>query len=1444
MLRPWLRSAGLRCVVLAVVVLGLAGMLGAQTPPFTYAYDEAGRLVGVVDASGNTTTYTYDSLGNIVSVARGSAAVSILEFSPNSGPAGTQVTVTGAGFSATAASNAVTFNGVAATVVSATPNQLVAVVPAGATTGPIRVTSPAGTAVSAASFVVGPGTAPTISGFTPAIGTAGSAVTITGTNFETAAGGNKVSFNGNLGAVSSATATTIGAVVPSTATSGHLSVTTPNGRAVSAGDFYVPPSPYTAADVEVTGRMNIGDTLAVPITVANKIGMILFDGAAGQRIALGVSLGTGLSGGSCDAFSIRRPDGALLASASACSASGFIDLQVLPVAGTYLITFDPAGTATGTATLTLHSVPADAAAPIIPGGAPVTVTTTVPGQNMQVSFSGTAGQRVSLKVSFGATCNDVSIHNPDGTALLSPTLTCSTTYFTDVRVLPATGVYVITVNPRDTIVGSVTLTLYDVPPDAASPIVPGGAPVTLTTTAPGQNIQATFSGTAGQRVSLTVSFGATCNDVSIQNPDGTALLSSTLTCSTTYFTDVRVLPATGVYVITVNPRDLIVESVTLTLYDIPADASPAIVPGGPAVDAIITTPGQNAQLNFTGNAGQRVSLNVAFGSLDTSTCNAVSIQNPDGTTLHNQTSACNATYFTDVLVLPATGTYTITINPGGTNVGTATLTLYDVPADASPAIFPGSPAVDAIITTPGQNAQLSFSGTAGQRVSLNVAFGGLDTSTCNAVSVQNPDGTTLHSQTSACSATYFTDLLALSATGTYTIIVNPGGTNIGTATLTLYDVPADASPAIVPGGSAVDVIITTPGQNAQVTFSGTAGQRVSLSVAFGGLDQSTCNTVSIQNPDGTALLAATCQSGATYFTDLLTLPATGTYTITINPGGMNVGTATLTLHDIPADASPAIVPGGAAVPVTITTPGQNAQVSFNGTAGQRVSLNIAFGGLDTSTCNTVSIQKPDGTALLAATCQSGATYFTDVLALTATGTYTITINPGGTNVGTATLTLYDVPADASPAIVPGGAAVGATITTPGQNAQVSFSGTAGQRVSLNVVFGGLDTSTCNTVSIQKPDGTALLAATSQCGASYFTDLLSLTATGTYTITLNPGGLNVGTATLTLYDVPADASPAIVPGGSAVDVIITTPGQNAQVSFSGTAGQRVSLNVAFGGLDQSSCNTVSIQKPDGTALLAATSQCGASYFTDLLTLTATGTYTITLNPGAMNVGTATLTLYDVPADASPAIVAGGSAAPVTITTPGQNAQVTFSGTVGQRVSLNVAFGGLDQSSCNTVSIQKPDGTALLAATSQCGASYFTDVLTLPAAGTYTITLNPGGLNVGTATLTLHDVPADLAATATVGGSAAALTTTVPGQNAVVSFSGSASQAVTVRMTGNTMGSVTVTLRRPDGTTQTSSTSSGASFNLSAQTLAAAGTYTILVNPAGTNIGSINVAITSP
>ncbi|WP_190808865.1 IPT/TIG domain-containing protein [Flagellimonas sp. S3867] len=80
--------------------------------------------------------------------------VSITSFSPTEGEVGTEVTITGENFSATASENMVHFNGVAATVSNATATSLTVTVPEGATTGAIRITVNGQQATSGQNFTV------------------------------------------------------------------------------------------------------------------------------------------------------------------------------------------------------------------------------------------------------------------------------------------------------------------------------------------------------------------------------------------------------------------------------------------------------------------------------------------------------------------------------------------------------------------------------------------------------------------------------------------------------------------------------------------------------------------------------------------------------------------------------------------------------------------------------------------------------------------------------------------------------------------------------------------------------------------------------------------------------------------------------------------------------------------------------------------------------------------------------------------------------------------------------------------------------------------------------------------------------------------------------------------------------------------------------------------
>jgi hypothetical protein len=222
----------------------------------------------------------------------------------------------------------------------------------------------------------------------------------------------------------------------------------------------------------------------------------------------------------------------------------------------------------------------------------------------------------------------------------------------------------------------------------------------------------------------------------------------------------------------------------------------------------------------------------------------------------------------------------------------------------------------------------------------------------------------------------------------------------------------------------------------------------------------------------------------------------------------------------------------------------------------------------------------------------------------------------------------------------------------------------------------------------------------------------------------------------------------------------------------------------------------------------------------------------------------LTLFDVPTDYTNTITAGGAAVSASMTTPGQNGALTFSGTTGDRISLKGTSGltGYIVGCDVNVKILKPD-TSVLAADTCMEGSGFIDVQTLPATGTYTIIVDPVNQAVGSLTLQLYTVPADTTGSVTIGGSAATVTLGTPGQNGTLTFAGSASQQVTVHMTANTFGWVTVKVLKPDGSTLTSALGFG-SFNLSTVTLPTTGTYAIVVDPSAAVTGAISVGVSSP
>jgi YD repeat-containing protein len=1390
------------------------------TNPINYVYDELGRLIGVVDSAGDSATYKYDAVGNILSITRQSSSqLAIISFAPQSGTVGSTVTVSGTAFSPVPSQNTVKFNGTTASIVSASATSLVVTVPTGATTGPINVSTSAGFVSSNSNFTVSANSGvPSISSFTPNMGTPGTAVSITGTNFDTLAN-NKVTFNTTHATVASATNTLIGTTVPVNATSGKIAVTTPGGQGTSLQDFYVPFGTHVVADVGYTGRVSMGGNQTIALA-ANQIGLLLFDGVAGQGVSLQLS-GSTFAG--CTLF-VFAPGGAQLTSSNCTSGATFVGSVTETVTGTYTIGIDPGANA-GSMNVALTP---DVSGVITPG-TPLTATTTAPGQSARYTFTGTAGQHVSLSITnstyVGCLSLSASILKQDGSSLGSSG-TCGSTLYIDSVTLPSSGQYTVLVDPQGSSAGSATL-LLSAFNDVTGTITPG-TPLTTTTTFAGQNALYTFSGTAGQQVSLNITSstypGCLSLSARILKPDGSTLGSNS-TCGSTLLVDSLKLASTGTYTVVIDPQGTSTGSANVVLNTF-NDVTGTITAGTP-ITATTTTVGQNALYTFSGTAGQQITVNITNSTFAGCLSLTARVLNPDGSTL-GSSSTCGSTLLLDSLTLGTTGTYTVVIDPQGTATGSATVLLSSF-SDITGTITPGTP-VSVTTTAIGQNARYTFTGAAGQQVSINMS--GSTYVGCNAVvvSIVKPDGTTLGSAGICNGTTGFLDSQTLPAAGTYTVRVDPQGTTTGSVTV-LLNTFADVTGTIT-AGTALTTTTTTAGQNALYTFSGTLGQQVSINLSSSTYVGCNAVVVSIVKPDGTTLGSAGICNGTASFLDSQTLPTTGTYTVKVDPQGTTTGSVTVLMNFF-ADLTGTITPG-TPVTATTTTPGQNALYTFTGTSGQQVSVSLT--GSTYTGCNavTVNILKADGTSLGSTGLCNTSSGLLNTVTLPADGSYTLKIDPQGTTTGSITAQLNNA-TDVLGTITPG-TPVTITTTISGQNARYTFSGTAGQQVSLNL--SGSTYVGCNAVvvSVLKPDGSTL-GSTGLCNTTTaFQDSLTLPVTGTYTVFVDPQGTGTGSITVLLNSF-ADVTGAIS-AGTSLTATTTTPGQNAFYTFSGTTGQQVSINLS--GSTYVGCNAVvSIVKPDGTTLVSAGICNGSTGFLDSQTLPASGIYKVKVDPQGTTTGSVTLLMNSF-ADVTGTISAG-TALTTTTTTPGQNALYTFSGTTGQQVSINLS--GSTYVGCNAVivSILKPDGTTLASAGICNGSTGFLDSQTLSTTGTYTVKVDPQGTTTGSVTLLMNSF-ADVTGTISAG-TALTATTTTPGQNALYTFSGTLGQQVSINLSSSTYtgcNALTVSILKPDNTTLAStSLCNTATGFLDSQTLPSTGTYTVKVDPQGATTGSVTV-----
>ena len=470
----------------------------------TFTPTTTGALMGTL----TITDSASNSPQTVSLTGSGSADPHITSLSVTSGSVGTAVTVNGTNFGSTqGSSSSVTFNSSVAVPTTWTGTKIVAPVPTGATTGNVLVTVNGAASNGILFTVQGSSNGPvnyfyddlnrlvgvtdvtgntaqysydavgnivsisrispsqvSILNFSPEIGPVGTTVTINGTGFSATASQNTVKFNAVAAVVSSSTSTRLQVTVPASATTGAISVSSPNGTATSTVNFTV------TVDNGVPAIISFEPTSGVAGTTVNLTGTDFDPALANDKLRLNASQAV---------VSVATPT-TLATTVPTATASGHFSL------------YAPSGS---TVSSQDFYIPFNSH---VPGDMGFTTRITI-GGNQAVSltagsiglvlFDSTTTQNVSVGISgstFSTACTmyliapNNSVLNSIGCGAGSADLASTA--------LSQSGTYTIGVDPGPGNSGSLTLSLSA---DVTGAIQIDGPPVTVTTT-PGQNARLNF----------------------------------------------------------------------------------------------------------------------------------------------------------------------------------------------------------------------------------------------------------------------------------------------------------------------------------------------------------------------------------------------------------------------------------------------------------------------------------------------------------------------------------------------------------------------------------------------------------------------------------------------------------------------------------------------------------------------------------------------------------------------------------------------------------------------------------------------------------------------------------------------------------------------------------------------------------------------------------------
>jgi trimeric autotransporter adhesin len=563
---------------------------------------------------------------------------------------------------------------------------------------------------------------------------------------------------------------------------------------------------------------------------------------------------------------------------------------------------------------------------------------------------------------------------------------------------------------------------------------------------------------------------------------------------------------------------------------------------------------------------------------------------------------------------------------------------------------------------------------------------------------------------------------------------------------------------------------------------------------------------------------------------------TGTITVTTPNGVANSATPLLVLSSsIPVSgilSSATLIENGAPQSLSVNQSSAYGLFNFNATQGQFLSLQVS--SLVTSPSGAaISYQVFSPTLQQIYTGSISSTNLSIHLPpIPATGTYIVEFASGSATVQLTAALQVD------PTLSLAGTPLAESTSVAWQSQRSVILGTAGQNDGLAITSLALTPSSAGTTAwpyIYAPNGAILADPNCYVGTSCSIPLRNLTQTGSYTLVVDPAAAQ----SMSFNVVASQAVTATLTAGTAQSLSLSVPGQYGVVSFSNSAVQTVTLN--FDSVTTSPANqsiSVTVYNSSGSSVGGMSGAIGGT-----LTLTnlAAGNYTIVVLPA--NAATANLQLY-LGSSTTLTTSGTGSSASASTSTPGESVTYTFSATAGQNLGLAITGLTLTPSSAGTTAwpyVYAPNGAIVVDPVCYVGTSCSMPLRNLTQTGTYTLVMSAASTDQQTMNF---NVQLSQAATATLtAGTAQSLSLSVPGQYAVVSYTNSATQTVTLNFDSVTTTpanqSISVTVYNSSGSS-VGGTSGTVGGTLTLTNLAA-GNYTIVVLPANAATANLQLYV---